>query len=102
MLGHGVIVVGIPSPSLVRTATASDRDTRFRALASWVRFDLLTPREREVLVLLALGRNQDAIARELVVTPKTVATHIQRVLTKLASTVALRQSPRRIGSGSSP
>lgn len=48
-----------------------------------VRFDLLTPREREVLVLLALGWNQDAIARELVVTPKTVATHIQRVLTKL-------------------
>ena len=43
----------------------------------------LTPREREVLVLLARGRNQSDIAAELVVTPKTVATHIQRVLSKL-------------------
>ena len=43
----------------------------------------LTPREREVLVRLAQGLNQDAIAAELVVTPKTVATHIQRILSKL-------------------
>lgn len=43
----------------------------------------LTPREREVLTLLAHGRNQQEIARQLVVTPKTVATHLQRVLSKL-------------------
>jgi DNA-binding NarL/FixJ family response regulator len=61
--------------------------------------DALTPREREVLDLLAEGRSQDAIAQELFITPKTVATHIQRVLAKLevhsraqAVAVALRQS----------
>ena len=43
----------------------------------------LTPREREVLIRLALGRNQSEIADDLVITPKTVATHIQRVLSKL-------------------
>ena len=43
----------------------------------------LTPREREVLVLLARGNNQRRIAEELVVSPKTVATHIQRLLGKL-------------------
>jgi DNA-binding NarL/FixJ family response regulator len=43
----------------------------------------LTAREREVLGLLAGGRNQREIAKELVVTSKTVATHIQRVLAKL-------------------
>lgn len=36
----------------------------------------LTAREREVLDLLAEGRNQDEIARQLFITPKTVATHI--------------------------
>ena len=45
--------------------------------------DVLTPREREVLVLLARGRNQSEIAEQLVVTTKTVATHIQRVLGKM-------------------
>jgi DNA-binding NarL/FixJ family response regulator len=43
----------------------------------------LTPREREVLDLLALGRSQDEIAQELFITPKTVATHLQRILSKL-------------------
>jgi two-component system nitrate/nitrite response regulator NarL len=43
----------------------------------------LTPREREVLVLLARGRNQEEIAAELYISSKTVATHIQRLLAKL-------------------
>jgi DNA-binding NarL/FixJ family response regulator len=45
--------------------------------------DDLTVREREVLNLLAEGLSQDEIGRELFITPKTVATHIQRVLSKL-------------------
>ena len=44
---------------------------------------LLTVREREVLGLLASGLRQEAIADRLVISPKTVSTHIQRVLTKL-------------------
>ena len=43
----------------------------------------LTPREREILALLAAGRDQRAIAAELVISSKTVATHIQRILGKL-------------------
>ena len=43
----------------------------------------LTPREREILALLASGRDQRAIAAELVISSKTVATHIQRILAKL-------------------
>jgi two-component system nitrate/nitrite response regulator NarL len=43
----------------------------------------LTPREREVLVLLARGRNQEEIAAQLYISSKTVATHIQRLLAKL-------------------
>src|SRR5436190_9259168 len=48
-----------------------------------VKLDSLTPREREVLELLAQGERQDEIAADLVISPKTVATHIQRVLGKL-------------------
>ena len=43
----------------------------------------LSDREREVLRLLAEGQAQESIARELFISPKTVATHIQRILTKL-------------------
>jgi DNA-binding NarL/FixJ family response regulator len=45
-------------------------------------FDL-TRREREVLALLADGLDQNAIATSLFISPKTVATHIQRILAKL-------------------
>ena len=43
----------------------------------------LSRREREILALLADGKTQAQIAAALVVSPKTVATHIQRLLSKL-------------------
>jgi DNA-binding NarL/FixJ family response regulator len=43
----------------------------------------LTPRELEVLRLLANGMGQDEIARQLFISRKTVATHIEHVLQKL-------------------
>jgi DNA-binding NarL/FixJ family response regulator len=43
----------------------------------------LTGREVQVLQLLANGLPQDAIAKELFISSKTVATHIQRIITKL-------------------
>jgi DNA-binding NarL/FixJ family response regulator len=43
----------------------------------------LTPRELEVLELLAEGLTQKQIARELVISPRTVGTHIQNLLGKL-------------------
>ena len=43
----------------------------------------LSPREREILGLLDEGRTQGQIAGELVISSKTVATHIQHILAKL-------------------
>ena len=43
----------------------------------------LTPRELDVLRLLADGRRQAEIAGELVISSKTVATHIEHILAKL-------------------
>lgn len=43
----------------------------------------LTTREVEILVLLATGRTNRAIATELVISEKTVASHVNHIFTKL-------------------
>jgi DNA-binding NarL/FixJ family response regulator len=43
----------------------------------------LTAREREVLGLMAEGRSNEAIARQLLIGGKTVETHVRNVFTKL-------------------
>jgi DNA-binding NarL/FixJ family response regulator len=45
--------------------------------------DRLTPREREVLELMAGGRSNSGIAAELVVSESAVAKHINGIFTKL-------------------
>jgi DNA-binding NarL/FixJ family response regulator len=47
------------------------------------RVEVLTPREREVLSLMAEGRSNLGIAERLVVTEKTVETHVASILGKL-------------------
>jgi len=62
---------------LARRSGANDY-LRARALRTG-----LTERELEVLQLLADGNDQYAIAEQLFITPKTVATHIEHILTRL-------------------
>ena len=63
---------------IARVRRAIDRSTMYQPVSG-----NLTPRELEVLKLLADGLGQKKIAQALFITPKTVATHIQRILTKL-------------------
>lgn len=74
-----------PDELLARTRRLISRSRRGRA-ASGPRAPVdaeLTSREREVLELLANGMRPKQIARELVISPKTVASHLQSVLAKL-------------------
>lgn len=43
----------------------------------------LTEREREVLLMVARGRSNQEIADELVISPHTAKTHVNRIMTKL-------------------
>jgi DNA-binding NarL/FixJ family response regulator len=57
--------------------------------------ELLSARERETLELIAQGRSNSAIARELVVTPSAVEQHISSIFSKLDLPVA-EQDHRRV------
>ncbi|WP_189242690.1 response regulator [Planobispora rosea] len=63
----------VVDPEVVKQLLARRRDPLQR----------LTPREREVLALVAEGRSNAAVARALVVTEAAVAKHIAGILTKL-------------------
>ncbi|MFF3670831.1 response regulator [Microtetraspora malaysiensis] len=45
--------------------------------------DMLTPREREMVAWVATGRSNAEIAKELVISPDTVRTHVSRAMVKL-------------------
>ena len=53
------------------------------ALALGVLLGALTPREREVLALMAEGRSNTAIASQLVVTVSAVEKHVASIFAKL-------------------
>jgi DNA-binding NarL/FixJ family response regulator len=63
----------VVDPEVVRQLISRRRDPLGR----------LTPREREVLALMAEGRSNAAIARALVVSDAAVAKHIAGILAKL-------------------
>ena len=49
------------------------------------RFDFLTPREREMIILVARGLSNEEIAGQMFVSPLTVKTHVVRAMTKVGA-----------------
>jgi DNA-binding NarL/FixJ family response regulator len=50
--------------------------------------DELTPREREILALMAEGRSNRGICQQLFLSPKTVESHVHNIFAKLGITAA--------------
>ncbi len=69
------------SPSVTRRVI--DRAARQPRVARTDELERLTPREREVLELIARGLSNAEIAETLVVEETTVKTHVKRLLAKL-------------------
>lgn len=76
----------VVDPEVVRQLFARRRDP----------LDRLTPREREVLALMAEGRSNSAIARRLFVTEAAVAKHIAGILLKLDLPAEAPDDNRRV------
>jgi DNA-binding NarL/FixJ family response regulator len=72
-----------PDELLARVRRAIARTQNGKRERRTERHDDLTPREVEVLSLLARGLDPTEIAKELVISPKTVASHLQSVMAKL-------------------
>jgi DNA-binding NarL/FixJ family response regulator len=75
--GEGLLDPQVTAAVMAEVARPADRGPDEEALAT------LTPREREVLGLLAQGLTNAQLARQLVVSEKTVKTHVSSILAKL-------------------
>jgi DNA-binding NarL/FixJ family response regulator len=71
------------SPSVTRRVIDRMAQQPAPAPADRAKLDELTPREREVLELVAAGLSNREIAKELVIEDATVRSHIRRILMKL-------------------
>lgn len=86
-LVHAVRVVAagdaLLAPSVTRRLIARFARNAQRDVASSATAAALTPREREVLALIARGLSNADIAAELVIAHETVKTHVGRIFVKL-------------------
>jgi DNA-binding NarL/FixJ family response regulator len=86
-LVHAVRVVAggeaLLAPSVTRRLISEFAARPGRSRPRPTALDALTPRETEVLRLIARGRSNSEIAADLVVAEQTVKTHIGRILAKL-------------------
>jgi DNA-binding NarL/FixJ family response regulator len=71
------------SPSVTRRVIDRMAQQPTPKLVDQARLDELTPREREVLELIARGLSNREIAGALVVEESTIRTHVKRILMKL-------------------
>lgn len=71
------------SPKAARVVLQRMRASGSQTRRDLGRIDQLSPREREVLSLIASGKENSEIATELNISPRTAKNHVSNILTKL-------------------
>ncbi|MCK6504003.1 LuxR C-terminal-related transcriptional regulator [Myxococcota bacterium] len=100
---HGAVQVKGQSYRLVCSAAGEMRVITLVPLSTDTRLDeALTPREREVLALVARGRTNPQIARALDLSASTVRTHMEHILAKLGVRTRAAAAAKAIASGVIP
>lgn len=89
----GYVLKGAPSAQLLEVVEAAAQGRRLlgkeaaelaiRGLTEEPDAEVLSPRERQILVMVAKGRSSSEIGTELHLSPKTVDTYRSRLMTKL-------------------
>ena len=80
LLGVAFIALGV---WVGRRLTPAPRPANFQRNEDGIRSLGLTPREYQILELLAAGQSNKEMARSLAISPNTVKTHVARVYEKL-------------------
>jgi DNA-binding NarL/FixJ family response regulator len=75
---------GLLAPTVTRRLIA-EFASRTREARSLPGLGELTPREREVVALIALGLSNEEISRKIYISPSTAKTHATRAMTKLGA-----------------
>ncbi|HEU5098683.1 MAG TPA: LuxR C-terminal-related transcriptional regulator [Roseiflexaceae bacterium] len=70
-------------PTMTESTAVQDDDPDLLHQTVEPQLEGLTPREREVVVLIAQGKSNRAIARALVISEKTAERHVANILSKL-------------------
>jgi DNA-binding NarL/FixJ family response regulator len=83
--GDDYLVKPVNRDELLARARRSISRSRSARLLPTQETGPLTKREHQVLTLLADGRRSNEIAHELTISPKTVASHVQRIIGKLGA-----------------
>ena len=101
--GCGHALVGLLERLPVSSVAAlDDRSTQWAHDLDSARLRELTPRESEILSLLAGGAGTRQIAKRLVISEKTVKTHVQNVLRKLGAASRLEAAAMAVRAGLVP
>jgi DNA-binding NarL/FixJ family response regulator len=83
LIAAGEALLSPKATKILIARFAAQPDTGLQASAA--QLDNLTPREREIVALVATGMSNDEIAEQLYVSPLTAKTHVNRAMMKLSA-----------------